>query len=251
MADTAFQPADEQSNNEDAQVNPTANAFTDTLVGEGKKFADTEALAKGKYEADQFVEQLQSENKGLREELDRRVTAEETVDKLIQERTTQAANNEGVTTPSPQISQEGIAELVKQTMETQKSSEVESSNIQQADQVMADRFGEKRGEWLASKAKELGVGISFLQSIAATSPTTFLKTVGLDSSAPSGTGTVPSGNVNTDALNTTPHSQGATPGTMKYYEEMRKSDPRSFWAPKIQQQLMKDRMEQGEEKFYA
>jgi hypothetical protein len=248
MVDTsAFNPAEEQ-NNEEVQ-NPTASAFTDTLVGEGKKFADTEALARGKYEADQFVDQLQSENKGLREELDKRVTAEETVDRLIQERS-QAAQ-EGVTTPSPQMSEEGIAELVKQTLHTERSAEVESNNILQADKVMQDRFGEKRAEWLASKAQELGVGVSFLQSIAATSPKLFLTTVGLEGSTTQGQGTVSSGSVNTDALQATPHSQGATPGTMKYYEEMRKANPRTFWQPKIQQQLMRDRTELGEEKFYA
>tara|TARA_R110000823_G_scaffold310282_2_gene435125 strand:+ start:327 stop:1076 length:750 start_codon:yes stop_codon:yes gene_type:complete len=249
MADTAFQPAEESSNDITNDVNPTANAFTDTLVGEGKKFADTEALAKGKYEADQFVEQLQSENKGLREELDKRATAEDTVDKLIQERT-QAAAHEGVTTPSQQISQEGIAELVKQTMQSQKSADVEQNNILQADKAMEDRFGEKKAEWLNSKAKELGVGITFLQSIAAASPTTFLKTVGLDNLS-QGQGTVPSGSINTEALSSTPHSQGATPGTMAYYEGLRKADPRKFWQPKIQQALMKDRIDMGEEKFYA
>ena len=233
-----------QDSNEIAQENPT---FSELLVGEGRKFQDTEALAKGKYESDQFVDQLQSENKGLREELDRRVTAEDTVDKLLQERSTQ--QQEGVTTPSPQMSEQDITELVKQTIVTTRTAETEQNNISEADKAMEDRFGDKRAEWLSTKAAELGVGISFLQSIAAASPRLFLTTVGLDK-APEGQGSVQAGSINTEALNVNPISVGAKQGTFKWYEEQRKADPRKFWDPKTQQQLMKDATDKGEA-FYA
>ena len=47
------------------------------LVGEGKRYATVEALAKGRLDADAFIEQLKRENAGLREDLSTRLTAEE------------------------------------------------------------------------------------------------------------------------------------------------------------------------------
>jgi|TARA_Y100000296_G_scaffold80058_1_gene104902 hypothetical protein len=249
-ADGTITTTPQEPSEETPAQEPTNPSFRDLLVGDGKKFSDDEALAKGKYESDQFVEQLQSENKGLREELDRRITTEDTVDKLLQERQS-TQQQEGVTTPSPQMSEQDIAELVKQTIETTRTAEAEQNNISQADKAMEDRFGDKRAEWLAGKATELGVGIAFLQSIAAASPKLFLTTVGLEGQTPKGQGGVSQGSTNTEALNANPVSPGTTPGTFKWYEEQRKANPRGFWAPETQQQLMKDRTEKGEEAFYA
>ena len=247
---TAFDANQEPSEETPAQE-PTNPSFRDLLVGDGKKFVNDEALAKGKYESDQFVEQLQSENKGLRSELDRRVTAEETVDKLLQEQEQRSTQqDEGVTTPSPQMSEEDITELVKQTIVTTRTAEAEQNNVLEADRALEDRFGDRRAEWLQTKAGELGVGVTFLQSIAAASPKLFLATVGLDR-PPEGQGGIGQGSVNTEALSANPMSTSPNEGTFKWYEELRKANPRGFFKPEIQQRLMKDRTEMGEEKFYA
>lgn len=229
----------------------TGTEFFDSLVGDGRKFDGKEALAKGKIESDQFIDQLQSELKGLRTELDTRATAEETVEKLLKEREPTPAN-EGVTTPSPQpMSEKDIAELVKQTIETTRTAETEQSNIAKADKVMEVKFGEKRAEWLAGEATKLGVTVAFLQNIAAASPDLFLKTVGLDEKAPAPQGATSGGSVNTEALITNPHSSGPTEGTFKWYEAQRKENPRAFWKPEVQNRLMKHRTEMGEDAFYA
>jgi len=250
MADQAATAFVTEPSNPDPAA-PTADnpKFYDMLVGEGKKFEGQEALAKGKYESDTYIEQLQSELKGLRTELDTRVAAEESVDRLMQERQS-TQQREEVPASSPQMSQQDITELVKQTLVTTRTAETEQNNIDEADKALEVRFGDKRAEWLTSKAAELGVGRDFLQSIAATSPSLFYTTVGLDK-APAGQGNTSAGSINTEALNANPVSTGAVPGTMKHYEAMRKENPRSFWQPHIQQQLMKNRTEMGEEKFYS
>mgnify|MGYP003131754305 CR=1 FL=1 len=250
QAATAFEATPQQpSNDPAAQTANESPKFYDMLVGEGKKFDGQEALAKGKYESDTYIEQLQSELKGLRTELETRVAAEESVDKLLQARESTPPQGE-VPASSPQMSESDITELVKQTLVTTRTAETEQNNIDEADKALEVRFGDKRAEWLTSKAEELGVGRDFLQSIAATSPSLFLTTVGLDK-APESQGNPSAGSVNTEALHVAPVSTGAVPGTFKHYEEMRKTNPRAFWQPAIQQQLMKDRTEMGEEKFYG
>jgi len=244
-------PTLEPSDLSDPAPLTTGTELFDSLVGDGKKFSSNESLAKGKIESDQFIDQLQSENKGLRGELDRRMTAEDTVDKLLQEQEQRSTQqDEGVTTPSPQMSEQDITELVKQTIVTTRTAETEQNNVLEADKALEDRFGDRRAEWLQTKAGELGVGLTFLQSIAAASPKLFLTTVGLDRS-PEGQGGIGQGSVNTEALNANPVSTSPAEGTFKWYEELRKENPRGFFKPEIQQRLMKDRTEMGEDKFYA
>jgi hypothetical protein len=58
--------------------------FLENLVGDGKKFTDPEALAndpealaKGKYEADKFVKDLERQNAELREDLEKTAKLDE------------------------------------------------------------------------------------------------------------------------------------------------------------------------------
>lgn len=52
-----------------AQTDLPDTSYFDALVGEGKKFTSQEALARGKYESDLYVTQLQAENAGMRAQI--------------------------------------------------------------------------------------------------------------------------------------------------------------------------------------
>ena len=58
------------SNNETApdQGANVEGSILDALVGEGKKYANLEELAKGKAEADSFIDKLKDENSDLRKQ---------------------------------------------------------------------------------------------------------------------------------------------------------------------------------------
>ena len=62
---------------------PAANPL-DQLVGEGKKFSNVEELVRSYNHSQQFIEQLQTETKGLREELGQRVGAEDLFRKIVE-----------------------------------------------------------------------------------------------------------------------------------------------------------------------
>ena len=51
-----------QSEQVSAFEEPTSPSVLGDLVGDGRKFNDVEALAKGKLEADKFIEQMKQEN---------------------------------------------------------------------------------------------------------------------------------------------------------------------------------------------
>ena len=77
------------------------------LVGEGKKFATVEDLAKGKQESDRFIEQLQGELSGLREDLGKRMTSEQVLEEINRQKVAEkeAAESRNEEPTSPQTSE--------------------------------------------------------------------------------------------------------------------------------------------------
>lgn len=200
------------------------------LVGEGKKFATVEDLAKGKAEADQFIEQLKSEMTGLREDLDKRLTSEQVLEEINRR---QPAQNEGNT--SPQISTEDISDLVKRELTGLETSKTIEGNVSTANNRMVELYGQdKAADAVAKKASELGVNVDFLRDVAAKSPTSFFELMGVDK----GTQGVPQSTgdgLNTEGLSqSSPAIQG---GTVEAYSELRKTNPKEYWSPDVQKKL--------------
>lgn len=65
--DTQNQPGTVDNPNPENDQNVQTVQYSERLVGEGKPFKDIEALAKGKMDADAFIEQLKNENAQMRE----------------------------------------------------------------------------------------------------------------------------------------------------------------------------------------
>lgn len=223
--------------------NETPTSLYETLVGEGKKFKTVEDLAKAKLESDRFIEQLKEEPKQLREDLNRLV--EET--RLLKELATRnngapLAQQEQKTpdSSSPEIDLDArIRETLKRTAEEDRRQQ----NINQVNEAMVQTYGtlEKAKEVLKQKATELGVGAEFLQDVAARSPKAFFQTVGITEVARAQM-TSANSTVNTAAMGST----GVKTNTYKWYQQLRKDNPSMYNSPKIQNQMMKDALNQGD-----
>lgn len=231
---TAFDPVTNTTpTQEPVPVAPTVSAF-ETLVGEGKKFGDTEALAKGKQDSDLFIGQLQTELAGLREELGKRMTSEEVLAKIQAANSANQAQGENTT---PQLSEDKVAELVKSTLESTRTEEGRGSNLKTVDAKLVEMYGEKAGVMLHQKAQELGVTVDYLQSIAETSPNVFFNTIGVQASVKSPT--VNTGTVNTEALANVNASSTISAESKAYYDQMRKENPKEYWKPDVQNKIMR------------
>ena len=232
---------------ETAATTPAAEtpaSLYETLVGEGKKFKSPEDLAKAKLESDRFIEQLKEEPKQLREDLER--LAQE--NQLLKEIAKQVKDNGSTAQPeqnttasvSPQIDLEArIRETLKKTAEEAKREE----NINRVSDTMLQTYGtqEKAAEVLRQKAVELGVGVEFLQDVAARSPKAFFQTVGVNE-APRSQQTSAGSTVNTAAMG----SAGIKANTYQWYQQLRKDNPTLYHSPKIQTQMMNDALAKGE-----
>jgi len=212
---------------------------------------DHEALLLGKAESDRFIDQLKEETKGLRNELNSRVTVEESLSKLL-ERSTSNNNAPRVeerlpnNTPPPPvneskgISKDELMSLVKEALETESSKAKKQANIASAVQELESVFGNNYANHLQKKAQELGVSIEFFDKLASESPKALLSLVA-ERKVDNNLSTPPNGS----AIN----APGSGGKTYKYYQNLKKADPKAYWSPAVQNEMYQNAAKLGH-KFY-
>lgn len=228
---------DTRSGELDQKPEETRGEYLDRLVGEGKKFKTVEDLARGKYEADAYVERLTEEQKELRAELEKRVGLEEKLDSLLkaQEGRDRKPNDPPA---GKQVDDLDIDKLIDGKLSERAKAEQERTMFQESQKAVVDHFGgdaEQARQFVAKRAQELGVTPEYLGSRAKESKQAFLALVGIQARPDNRQTDIPRG-TQTDV----PAShQGPKPGTKQYYDQMRRENPRLYYSAKIQQEQFK------------
>lgn len=219
----------------------------ESLVGDGKKFKTVDDLAKGKAESDRVIQAREKELAELRDELGKRLTAEELFSKLQKPATPQPNDrqNDGgsppAREPNVQFTDEELAKRVKSVLLETNAEERKQSNIEEVAGKLVEIFGteDKANAAVKAKAAELGVSVQFLQTTAAQSPKAFYAQLGLTDTAPRSS-PLTHGDVNTSAFEST-RPGGVQPGTYAWYEAQRKERGDGwYFKPEVQNALMKD-----------
>jgi hypothetical protein len=228
------------------------NEHLTNLVGEGKKYENSESLAKAYSNADNFIEQLKTENKELRSELDKRLNAEDVLSEIKREREeTLKATQISRENTTPKLDEEALSKLISNTLDQKESEKEATTNIQKVDKQMKQLFGEQKAkEVLDTKAQELNLSVDFLAGVAAKSPDAFFNTLGISQKSES---TIPNTTVsttNTEAVKEVNAGSTIAEGTWQSFEALRKSNPRKYFSPEVQNQIFKMRKEKGPEGFY-
>jgi hypothetical protein len=204
------------------------------LVGDGKKFATPTDLAKGKQEADTFIEQLQKENQGMRDTIAKQQGIEEVVKQLNQAQT----NTDVVTKPNT-VDEGAIGEIVARELAAINNQSTKDTNLKTSIEALESKFGDKSGEIVTQQAAKLGMSVEQLKETASTSPTAFKTLMGLD------VATKPTSNnvtLNNSSLNAASVELGGgqiVPESAEYFRNLRLSDPTTYWSSSVQQRLMK------------
>ena len=233
----------------DDNATPEGTTLSD-LVGEGRKFASIDDLAKGKLEADKFIEQLKNELKNTREQmtqLEQEAAKKATVDDLL--RAVKQANSKSEEQGASPISEEKLQEMVSSIMDGRHEKQTRLANYQQANQAVLDKFNgdvESAKAYMAEKSKQLGMPIEQLKSLGETSPSAFKQLMGVEPSKP----TVPNGvaGIPGAVSNQGPasHRPEVVDGvrTKAYYDRLKRElGPGKYWMDtKIQGQYTKDAM---------
>jgi hypothetical protein len=249
MDDTIFSGNDNPENNtptEDNQpvVNTPKPAVPDEvreMIGEGKKYKTLEDALKSIPHAQSHISNLEKEMAEMREDLNKRLSAEEVL-KKIQERD-KAPKEENTTPP---MDTDTLRNLVKDTYKEMTAEEKASANIRLVDEKMKEAYGEKAVNVLQKKAAELGVTVDFLASTAATSPAGFFKLVGLENTKANPVNQERRGSVNTEVMDT---GTQAEQYSYKWFQKMRKENPREYYTPSVQK-LMHQKANELGDAFY-
>lgn len=198
------------------------------LVGEGKKFATPEDLAKGKKESDAFISTLQGELKDLRELVTTLGTENEQIKgklTLFDKLTNKSGNpankpnsEEGVTNQPKALTEEDVSNLLIQREQAQTA----ARNKATVDEVLIQKFGAEAKKFVKDQADALGTSVEELVKLAEKNPNLFYRAVGLNPNSPV-SGNLPglkSGS-HTNVDGTPPDQQ---PRGEKWWSEKRKSE---------------------------
>lgn len=221
-----------------------SESFLDKYVGEGKKFKDVEALAKAYEHADNHIPKLTEDLQTTREfiaskleELAKRSEAQPIV------QTDETRGNQPAPVAPPNDAGEDLDTRIAKILEERDEVKVFQSNGKLAQDVLVEHLGsvEAAVEAVRAKAAEMGVGPEFLRETAHRSPRAFFNLMGINPDQKPQSSATPSSSsdVNPRML----EAGKPKPNSYAYYDQLRKSDPKLYWSPKVQASLMKDAQE--------
>lgn len=235
------QPGENQEQNQESWIK--------RLVEErGEKWSDPEVIAKGKYEADKYISDLERQLAEAREDISKQDYAKTLLETL------QGKKAEDASTSTPEAKEASTAEqntteeasiesLVEEAIRKREQDQTVSQNLKQVDETLEKAYGTEAGKIVQERASELGMSLDRLKEIASESPTAFMRLIGQEAGekAPR----APSSSVNTQS--NAFHSSGEK--NWNFYQDMRRKDPKQYYSPKVQRELMENRTRLGD-RFY-
>lgn len=220
----------------------TPDSYHDRLVGEGKKFKDNEALARGKWEADQTVAARERELREIREELNKRLNMEELVNKIGKSASSTSMPTsvvpESHEAPTPTVMPTNVVDpneivnLVKNTMTQEQTKLQQEKNLNAVAVQLKKVWGD---DWVA-KLRNAGSSLDLTEAqmdlMAKTSPKALLQAVLPTQSKVE--------NVSPPRSSIMGIPQQPQESGWAKYEQMRRNDPRRYYSPQVQLQLERD-----------
>jgi hypothetical protein len=138
------------------------------------------------------------------------------------------------------LSEEDLKSLVEKTLTQREQEASVKQNLAQVDKALEETFGTEALAVVQKKAQELGMSIERMKDIAAESPNAFFALIGEKPKQP--LNPMIQGSVRTEGVN----MQASAERDWSYYQKLRRENKNLYYTPKIQQQLMEDRMRLGD-----
>ncbi len=231
----------------------------EVLTGPGGKFdrskyeSDADmyrAIAKGKLEADVFIEHKNKEYDILREDYlkERELnTAKGNLMTLVdqlkgtgqQEETGTTQNQQ---TLAPELNLEEVAAKVSEMQRAEAQKRRQEENLRLVKAKLTETWGVNYPALLQERIETLGLTKEFVNELAEKHPTVLFKTLELDVKKNEQFQAPPRSGTRSD--NFAP-SASTNKRTWSYYEKMRKEDPKRYSDPQTQVQKIKDSVELG------
>lgn len=213
---------------------------------------DVNGLARGKVEADKFIEQLKRELEIERQRASQGKSIEELLTALktntqqsnLNEEPTREQNTSTPISPS----QEDLQKLIETTLENQRRASNEETNKATVSAKLVEVWGASASVELNKKARELGLSIKQLEQMGKESPKALFTLLGVADTptVPGSASSVPRSS--TSAFN----SNGTTNGERgkSYYDKLYRENPKLRFDAKTTAQEHRDAIKLGE-KFFS
>lgn len=217
----------------------TTPKFED-LVGEGKTYADNDAVAKAIAEKNRFIEQLKQEARQAREDLISRINKQEAEDRLNSLDNVEPPNLDNQTNDGVKPEKVNFEELVAKELDKREAQRRTASNLETVKAKFVEVFGDDYATSVKQRAQELGIPLDFLEDAAKRSPQAVFAALGLaQQQKKEGLFTAP------------PQGHSFTPRTgsdknYAYFNKLRKESPKDYYSPKVQNEMHRLAAEQGE-----
>lgn len=225
---------------------PEPKSYFEALLGPGGKFDKTkytteqealEALARGKWEADKFIEvknksfdDMSKDYIQLREQMNTQASLQELLDQYRNQTPAQQpqAGNE---VSQPQYDPKQLESLIDTRFEQNIKTRKEQENFLSAKAKLTERYGANYSTAVTTQLEELGMSEAEFNQMAKTNPKLFERTF------------LPpkqSEDFQSPPRSTSRFTAQEQKRTWNYYQQMKKDNPRVYSDPKTQLQLMKD-----------
>lgn len=234
------------------EINPQLDQsknYLDELVGDGKKFKSVEDLARGKAEADLYIEtlnkradQLREDYIKMREEATAQAKLQDLIDRLENRTTPQLPAESPERQPTPSFDVSKLPSLIREESIKLESERKADANFKAVQNKLKEQFGHNVQQVLQDRMNSLDLSIEDINSLARKSPTAFYNTLGLNNTQPQESLIAPPRSSNNVGF----QPRGETKRTWSYYENLRKSNPKIYYDPKIANQMHDDQVRLGE-----
>jgi hypothetical protein len=216
--------------------------YLSDLVGEGKKFADTQSLARGKAEADAYIETLKRQMDELRQDytrLDAESKARASIEELLNRK--QTPEDEPVRPASPPKQPDpDIGSIFDERIRAHEERKRADENLAIVKDRLVERFGSDYQNKLNQAVDNTGLDKSFMNDMARRSPEAFLKLLGVEQTPQPFT--APPRSTSQAPLNRQPAPRERT---LSYYKELKRTNPSEYRSPKINVQMHQDAQRLG------
>lgn len=249
FTDSAETKQPEQSSEAQGQETPSQESYLQKLVEtKGENWKDPEVLAKGKLEADGYIKTLEDQLAQMREDMKKQDYQAQILDQLQNKATESTAvnnevpnNNGDINTQNTTeaVDEEVLKSLVEKTLTQREKDAVIKQNLLQVDQELEKSFGTEASAKVQEKADQLGMSMERLREIAAESPAAFMSLIGEPQKAFS---PMVQGSVRTEGVNMQPSAER----DWNFYQNLRRQNSKEYYTPKVQQQMMKDKLRLGD-----
>lgn len=248
---------DDTDHKDPVEIDPNKDYFAE-LTGPGGKFDRTKyesdsdmykAIARGKVEADKYVDHLKARHdelrqdwSKLREEYNAGPKLKEYLDQLV----ARQSQNDHVTplvedVKQPVFDPNEIEKILETKLSAREQLRKEEANYKLVESKLTEHYGSNYQSVLKQQVDQLGLDKDFVNELARKHPSVLFRTLGLDGKKVDNFQVPPMSSQRIDPFAPT------TKRTNAYYQKLRKENPTAYRSPKIQDQMFKDAVALGDE----